>query len=100
MGMCTCSHTHTLRLLFLACLPACLLVTYPCAYPCCLQLIITHIPARRASIRRLLAAQGLLLRQPTPGGADWLDDSGAAPALLCACSGSSLPGGLLSEPAA
>jgi hypothetical protein len=51
---------------------------------CCLQLIITHIPARRASIRCLLAAQGLLLRQPTPGGADWLDDSGAAFGLLCA----------------
>lgn len=31
-----------------------------------IQLIITHIPARRGNVRRLLAAQGLILRQPSP----------------------------------
>ena len=33
--------------------------------PHLLQLIITHIPARRGNVRRLLAAQGLILVQPT-----------------------------------
>jgi hypothetical protein len=32
------------------------------------QLIITHITARNAYVRQLLAAQGLVLRQPTSGG--------------------------------
>ncbi|PRW58410.1 sulfate transporter [Chlorella sorokiniana] len=40
-----------------------------------IQLIITHIPARRGNVRRLLAAQGLILRQPTAV-TDLQDDSG------------------------
>ncbi len=40
-----------------------------------LQLIITHIPARRGNVRRLLAAQGLILRQPTAID-DLQDDAG------------------------
>ena len=39
-----------------------------------LQLIITHIPARRGNVRRLLAAQGLILVQPTAVN-DLQDDS-------------------------
>ena len=38
-----------------------------------LQLIITHITARNANVRELLAAQGLVLQQP---GADWQEDAG------------------------
>ena len=83
---------HTLHVLHLF-LPACSACSAaapaaPAAPAACLlQLIITHITSRRASIRRLLAAQGLLLRQPTPGGPDWLDDSGATFSFLRASSG-------------
>lgn len=43
-----------------------------------IQLIITHITARNANVRELLAAQGLVLKQPTPGAAfNWANDTGA-----------------------
>ncbi|KAL4431193.1 hypothetical protein ABPG75_006449 [Micractinium tetrahymenae] len=43
-----------------------------------IQLVITHITARNANVRELLAAQGLILRQPPASGAgvpDWAADS-------------------------
>ena len=56
-----------------------------CLFPRLLQLIITHITARNAHVRQLLAAQGLILRQATSA-ADSQSDSGlcmqACPTLL------------------
>ena len=49
--------------------------TFPPALLACLQLIITHITARNAHVRQLLAAQGLILRQPVAH-ADAQPDSG------------------------
>lgn len=57
---------------------------YPCLAACPLQLIITHITTRNANVRELLAAQGLVLRQPAAG-ADGQGDAGALPRLLACC---------------
>lgn len=49
------------------------------------QLIITHITARNAHVRELLAAQGLILRQPDASATaleEWQADSGAVCAWL------------------